>query len=147
MNRLAKFVRLPPADRRLLIEASLLLLAARAILWLLPFRTLARLISQPPAASPPGDDETRALAHRVGWAVRLGARTNPGRTVCFPQGIAAQLMLARRGVAGTLYYGVAKSGDGALEAHVWVRAGALPVVGCGAAPRFTLLTTFPREAA
>jgi hypothetical protein len=145
MSKLAKVLRLGRSDRRLLLEASLLLLLARAALSVLTFKTVLRLIDRAAPSRPLGEDEAAALVRRVRWAVRSGARNGPGRTVCFPQGIAAHLMLSRRGAPSTLYYGVAKTPAGALEAHVWVRAGALPVVGCAAAPRFTLMTHFPRD--
>jgi hypothetical protein len=147
MKNLAKFRRLQASDRRLLIEASLLLLAARAALRVLPFKTIVGLVSRRTPDPPCDENAARALVDRVSWAVQTGARHGPGRAVCFPQAIAAHLLLARRGTRSTIYYGVAKTAAGGLEAHVWVRAGSLAVVGCGAAPRFTLMTTFPPGAA
>jgi hypothetical protein len=147
MKTLAKFRGLPPSDRRLLIEASLLLIAARIALRILPFKTIVEWASRRASAVALDDDDARALVRRVRWAVQAGARRGPGRAVCFPQALAAHLLLARRGAPSTIYYGVAKTAAGALEAHVWVRAGALAVVGCAAAARFTLMTTFPRGAA
>lgn len=147
MSRLAKFLQLERLDRRLLIEASLLLLAARAALAMLPFRTVVRVINHAVPAPPLAAAEAASLIRRVRWAVRSGARNGPGRAVCFPQGIAAHLMLSRRGALCTLYYGVAKTQTGEIEAHVWVRAGALPVIGCGAAPRYAVMTNFPRDLA
>jgi len=147
MKTLTKFRRLPSLDRRLLIEASLLLLVARAALRILPFKTIVQWVSRSQAALAFDEEQARALVGRVRWAVQASARHGPGKSVCFPQAIAAHLLLARRGAPSTIYYGVAKTAAGALEAHVWVRAGSLAVVGCAAAPRFTLLTTFPRGAA
>jgi hypothetical protein len=144
MKNLARFCRLRASDRRLLIEAALLLVAARAALKLLSFETIVRFLSRRPSAAAPDEGEARALVQRVRWAVTAGARHGPGRAVCFPQAIAAHLLLMRRGSSSTVYYGIAKTAAGELEAHVWVRAGSLAVVGCGAAPRFTVMTTFPR---
>jgi hypothetical protein len=147
MTKIAKFLRLKPADRWLLVEATLLLLLARAALKLLPFRAVVRFVSPcAPTASPGGaGDDT--LVRRVRWAIRLGSRNGPGEAVCFPQALAAHRMLSRRGTPSRLYYGIGKSSAGALEAHVWVRAGSLAVVGCALAPRFTLLTSFPQDSA
>jgi hypothetical protein len=121
MNRAAKFLRLSPGDQWLLVEASLFLLVSRAVLRLMPFRWIARAVSRPPAMRPLDGEAARALVERVRWAVRAGA--------------------------STLYYGVANSATRDLEAHVWVRAGSLDVVGCESADRFKLLVSFPREAA
>ena len=145
MRKLANFLRLERRDRRLLIEASLLLLVARAALRILPFRTVVRFLSRPAPAPPLGEAEVAALVRRVRCAVRSATRNGAGRAVCFPQGIAAHLMLSHRRAPSTLYYGVAKTATGELEAHVWVRIGSLPVVGCDAARRFTIMTSFPRD--
>jgi hypothetical protein len=147
MNKVARFLKLSAADRRLIVEASILLLAARAALKLLPFRWIARVVSRAPAASSLENEAAEALVRRVRWAVDRSARHGIGTAICFPQGIAAQMMLARRGLSSTLHYGVTKSPGGAVEAHVWVRAGAMPVVGCETAEQFTLLVSFPRMAA
>jgi hypothetical protein len=45
-RRLRKFVRLPAAERRLLVKAALLLAATRAGVWLLPFRTVRRVVAR-----------------------------------------------------------------------------------------------------
>jgi hypothetical protein len=145
MKRVAKFLGLAAGDRGLLLEAALLLLAARAALRLFPFRWIVRAVSRPPAIRQLDEIAAQALVRRVSWAVRAGARHGIGRAVCFPQGIVAQVMLARRGISCTLHYGVAKSPQGELEAHVWVRAGACAVVGCESADRFTPLVSFPRR--
>ncbi len=51
-------------------------------------------------------------------------------------------MLRRRKIASTLHYGAA-SIDGKLKAHIWVRSGALDVVGCDIAGDYALLASFP----
>ncbi|WP_114392887.1 lasso peptide biosynthesis B2 protein [Oleisolibacter albus] len=133
--------RRPPADYGLLAEAVLCLAVARLALLLLPFRTLARLMVRAG-----GDRESGLQApervRRVGWAVRTAARRGPVPAVCFPQGLAAQMMLARRRVGSRLYYGL-KQADGALKAHVWVRAAGCDVVGGREAPGFAVVATFP----
>jgi len=146
MGKVARFLDLAPRDRWLVLEASALLMAARAALYVVPFRWVARVVSRPPAARKIDEAASRELVGHVRRAVIVGARHGVGRAVCFPQAIAAQLMLARRGVASTLHFGVAKSAAGEIEAHVWVRAGAAPVVGCEIAERFAPMVSFPRTA-
>jgi hypothetical protein len=55
-------------------------------------------------------------------------------------------MLRRRGVASTIYYGVARGYEGKMEAHVWLRAGGVNVVGGERAVNFRVLKTFPETA-
>jgi len=66
--------------------------------------------------------------------------------MCFEQGLAAQLMLRRRGIASVLYFGVAPNDQNGLAAHVWVRDGDVDVVGGESASEFAVLATFPPDA-
>jgi hypothetical protein len=69
----------------------------------------------------------------------------PWRTLCFQQGLAAQLMLRRRGIPSVLYYGAAQDDLNGLYAHVWVRDGDVDVIGGEIAYRFAILATFPPQ--
>jgi len=130
-------------ERRLFAEALVLLALATAAIRLLPFRVVGRLASRPirePAADPASEAELiRAVRHAV-----LGcARRVPWPAVCFPQGLAAQWMLRRRGIPATLYFGAVNHRTMGLNAHVWVRVGALGVVGTENASGFAPLAEFP----
>jgi hypothetical protein len=63
--------------------------------------------------------------------------------MCFQQGLAAQLMLRRRGIPSVLYYGAAQDDRSGLYAHVWVRDGDVDVIGGEIADRFAILAAFP----
>jgi hypothetical protein len=52
-------------------------------------------------------------------------------------------MLRRRGVPSVLYYGASHDAKSGLCAHVWVRDGAVDVVGGETASRYAVLATFP----
>ncbi|WP_371345147.1 lasso peptide biosynthesis B2 protein [Ancylobacter sp. IITR112] len=138
---LARWRRLSWPDRTLLGEALLVVALARLAIVTLPFRHVARLASTRPARPLPADAEAQIL--RARWAIRAVARRMPFRALCLEQGLSARAMLHRRGVPTTLYYGVAKDKDGKLAAHLWVRSGALDVIGTENAAQFTLLATFP----
>ncbi|GGF06706.1 hypothetical protein GCM10011611_10240 [Aliidongia dinghuensis] len=145
---LRKWRRLAWPDRALLCEAVLLLAIARVAIAALPFRWLVRLLGRGDSAAAPLADMPEALITRVRWAVVAGARRVPWRAVCFQQGVAAHWMLRRRGVPSVLYYGTAPTLTQAgaakgLAAHVWVRAGALDVIGGEVAGRFAVLARFP----
>jgi len=86
MTRLGKFLRLPPADRRLLVTAALLQAAIRLGLALLSYRKLRGLVdrlaltgTQP---APPVSPE------RIAQAVTRASRAVPGAT-CLAQALAA----------------------------------------------------------
>jgi hypothetical protein len=123
----------------LLLEASLVLAAASAILHLLPFRRAIRFGSGgvPDLVDPPID------LRRVERSVERAARIVPWRTVCLQKGVALQWMLRRRGVDARLHYGIGKDERGALRAHVWVTAGQAMLIGSAEAPLYQTVATYP----
>ena len=143
MARLATLLAMPGADRRLLAEAGLRLLAAWVALRILPFSRMAASIVAPQGA-PAGAD--LALVRRVRGAVEVAARNLPLSLTCLPQAFAASWMLQARGLAPRLLYGVATGKDQGFEAHAWVELNGAPVVGHRVADRFTLLATLPLDA-
>ena len=128
-----------PVSPALLAEAGAAILAASLAVRLVPFRTLAERLSRGRKNAAPGDSETVYWLRRavLAWARRL-----PWRTLCFEQGLAAFVLLRRRGLAATLHYGAATI-EGELKAHVWVTAGKSEVVGCENKEDYGLLARFP----
>src|SRR2546428_13732866 len=102
MMSLARFLRLPAADRNILVLAGALLLAVRLGLWLLPFRVIRRLALGAAAA---GGRPACSSPERIAWAVATAARFVPGAT-CLPRALVAESPLRRRGCAATLPIGV-----------------------------------------
>lgn len=137
----ARWRRLTWRDRALLGEAVLTVGLARLAIVLLPFRHVARISATRPTRPPPAD--AREKITRARWAIRAVAHRMPFRAMCLEQGLSARVMLHRRGVPTTLYYGVMKGPEGQLMAHLWVRSDAIDVIGTEELERFTLLATFP----
>ena len=141
MGRVASFSRLDSTDRKLFLEAAVLLAAARLAIRFIPFARLAghlgrHMAETPPSATPVALETSR----RVSRAIRLAARNLPWESVCLPQAIAAKAMLKRRGVPCTLYLGVLRNEK--FHAHAWVRAGGLVVTGDRGREGFTVVSTF-----
>ena len=149
MSAFDKFFRRRGSDRALFFEALLALGWAKWQVHTVPFRRLApglgRAQAETPLAVSPAE---RMTAVRVSWAVETAARYVPLGFVCLPQAIAAQRMLRRRGIASTLYLGVApdQSGRSAIAAHAWLRTGDKIVTGEHEAARHRLLASFAGDA-
>jgi hypothetical protein len=105
-----KFAALTWGERALVLEALVWLAAARAAVWVLPFRVLRR----PPRVRS-GDG---VAAERLAWAIGATAGVVP-RSTCLVRALAAQWMFARHGHAPAVRIGVRKSG-GEFEAHAWL---------------------------
>jgi hypothetical protein len=143
IDLLRKFWRLPWQDRLLIVEAFLWLAVAGSAVALLPFRQLGHLGACPIRGLERRKQLRLTKVKRIRWAVIATARRVPWRALCFQQGLAAQLMLRRRGIPSVLYYGVAQDERTGLSAHVWVRDGDVDVIGCEIACIFAILETFP----
>jgi hypothetical protein len=140
---LKRLARLKRGDRLLLAEALAALAFASFAVKLMPFRRVAALASRGAAAGAKGDTDPDLVARKVRWAVNAWGRRVPWRAVCFQRGLAAQLMLRRRGLPAVLHYGAAQSSEAGVSAHVWVTLAGAEVIGGEEAPRFARLASFP----
>jgi hypothetical protein len=135
MGRLRSFFGLPAGRRRELVEAGLRLLAARFRLSCFSFeRVLHRqeaLRRSPRATRAPEPGE----AERIAWAVDRASRLVP-RATCLAQALAAQGMLARRGIRSEIRIGVAHPSGRRLEAHAWLECAGRVVLGMHEPDRF-----------
>lgn len=129
------------ADRRLLVEAVVLLGVARLAILLMPFSRVARRLGRHMGETPVTQPlEATELSRRVQRAVHLAAGNLPWESVCLPRAIVAKLMLRRRGVPSTLYLGVQR--EAKMTAHAWVRAGEVVVTGDAGREQYTVVSTF-----
>jgi hypothetical protein len=99
---------------------------------------LARRLGVPQAETPAMTGPDLA-SRRVAWAIGAAARRAPWRSECLEQAIAAKAMLRRRGIASTLYLGMARD---PVTAHAWLRVGDLNVTGGRDVDRYTVVASF-----
>lgn len=145
MKQLHKFLSLSPAERRLLVSVALYLVASRLGLWVLPFRTLLDRLPNVASEQDPLCRSVRLPLEKIAWAVAVVSQYLPGTRNCLVQGIATQVLLARRGYTACLRIGVAKDEDGRLKAHSWVECDGHVVVGGAGVSQFTPLPPFQSQ--
>ena len=134
-NKLIRFARLDGADKWLLMRAMAWLGVARLRLVLTSFQELSeRLSNDAPDTRVDPDPE---FLRRVGFAVGAAANNVPWRSDCFPQAIAARMLLKDSGHASTIHLGVEKSGEGGIAGHAWLTCGDVVVVGGQHLDRYT----------
>jgi hypothetical protein len=141
MKPLLKFFLLPHGERWLLLKAALLLGAIRMGLRLLPFQTLKRLLDSASSSRA----ATKFSSDRIVWAVTAAGRYVLGNGPCLTQALAVQLLLKRRGYPASLRIGVARKGQGELQAHAWVESEDRVVVGGGDLSEYTPLPELDGE--
>ena len=113
---------------------------------LLPFRRIAAWLGTPGVESSAETTvEATRMAEEIGWAVDVLARRVPWDGRCLAQALAATAMLRRRGLEGTVSFGVCQGETEAFNAHAWLRLGSCIVTGGPGHQRFKNLTTFARR--
>ena len=76
------------------------------------------------------------LLERIAYAVAAASNSVPWRSDCFPQAIAARLLLKRHGFDSTIHLGINRVGHDELESHAWLTCGETVVTGQGNLDRF-----------
>jgi hypothetical protein len=130
-----RFLALSRVERRLLLNATLVLALVRLALWTVPTRSLLRFVLGHPILS---TVQPLAAPRSVGRAVERAARIVP-RATCLPRALAALLLLARHGHHAVLRVGVKRGSQGELLAHAWVDCAGSTVIGGAGAKQYTLL--------
>lgn len=146
MSRLNKFFALSAADRTFLLEAVFWLGLARLAILMLPFRWIAPLLGTNMAQTPPtAAAAPEDILDRISWALTTASRHLPWECKCLARAMAGKAMLRRRGLASTLYLGLAKDVDATLLAHAWLRCGNRIITGETEMAEFRTIATFAEE--
>ncbi len=117
MAQFSKLRHLSGTDHRLLVRTFWVVAGVRLRLSLLPFSANRSLIQNPPPVRT--HRSLAAAPDRIAWAVRAVSRMIPQAT-CLTQALSGQKLLAQAGYASKVVVGVAKSEQGALNAHAWL---------------------------
>ena len=120
-------MQLDGADKRLLLRAVGWLLIARIMLVAMSFERLSARLSTTGQSTQIEPDPV--LLQRIGFAVSAAANNVPWRSDCFPQTIAARMLLKRFGYASTIHFGVERVGGDELGGHAWLTCGETVVTG------------------
>lgn len=142
MTKLGKLMRRLPRERRFFLEACIWLGLVRLAILLLPFRRITPLLGRHMRESPHDDIADPMLLKTVSWAVQTAGNHLPWECKCLAQAMAAKAMLRCRGVASTLYLGVAKEEECRMQAHAWLRCGQMILTGHQGMDRFTVVAFF-----
>lgn len=127
--------------------AMMVLVVADGLVRLLPFGIIARRIERGLRHAAP-ESSLGFRAGRVRWAIAAAQRRVPWNIPCLATAVAANRLLAWRGVPSELWFGVRASGDTAVDAHAWLVAAGRVVAGTTAKrdyePLRGLITSAPQ---
>jgi hypothetical protein len=144
MRVLHKFTCLPPADRRLLVTAAIVLGLVGAALRLVSFKKLLHLTEEFSHTTSHRQNPFPPSSERITWAVAAVSRRIPFLSRCLTQAVAAKILLTRCGHPALMRIGVSRNENGRLEAHAWVESQGVVVIGAPAVDHFIPLSSIDR---
>lgn len=122
-----KFWRLSLADKGLVLKTLALLWAIRIGMWVLPFKTLRRLVESLHQRGEPPQD-VALMTNKIVLATAAAGRFVPDAT-CLAQSLTAQVLLTRHGCPHEFRLGVMIAEGGKLAAHAWIESDGQVVLG------------------
>lgn len=127
------FVRMPFAEKQLLVLAWLLIGCCALALHLTPFRSLARLLGKPIGAVgciPLANHRQIKRARMIRRAIDRAERIAPFRADCLPQALTAAMLCRMLGVPLSIHFGVRRDDQtNGVDAHAWTCSGPEAVTG------------------
>ncbi|MBP6824689.1 MAG: lasso peptide biosynthesis B2 protein [Acidobacteria bacterium] len=150
MNKLAKLKAMSGNERRLLLQAWLLLPVVRIMLWLAGYRRTFASLKFLLRLSGDQNDANLAETASRDWhqqAATFGRLVNGAATHslivvnCLPRSLVLWWMLRRAGLAVDLRIGVQKEAD-VFAAHAWVEYAGVPVNDQSSEQYSPILSTF-----
>jgi hypothetical protein len=140
-RRLGGLARMSQPDRLLAMESLCMLAAARLFVHTdRGNRLISRLGGTPTGPAQSANAQpvpTTDRYARLGAMLDRTARITWWRSLCLEQALAGKWMLRRRGIASTIYLGIAKDG-GHFAAHAWLVGEGEIVTGAGTKTYATL---------
>ncbi|EIF51111.1 lasso peptide biosynthesis B2 protein [Sulfurovum sp. AR] len=146
LRKIQKFIKLSSREKKLFLEAYIMLGIMRAAILTLSFKRLTRSLEHQKSKGeviPLTGDEMQT-ATLVGHAVTRAAEHTPWESACLVQSLTAQKMLQKRGIPGVFYLGVAKDKnvEEKMKAHAWSQCGDMILTGVKGYEEFTVISTF-----
>lgn len=111
---------------------------------LVSLQTLLKVLDKAATASPRWICGRRWDSDRIVWAVSAITRRIPRLGNCLCVALSAKLLLSITGRPSSLRIGVAKSDSGQLEAHAWLEADGIILIGSVEHDRYAPLPVFDR---
>ncbi len=139
----SKISRLTLRDYLFFAEAWILLLTAKAIIYFLPMKILAKIIGgymDKPSDMTKQDDENKIAEIKL--AVQRADKYSFWQNKCFNKSVALRMMLNMRNIKNTLYLGVSKEDKDKLNAHAWIKIDDEIIIGGNHSKNYSVVAWF-----
>ena len=146
IKKFKKFTKLSSEEKKLFMEAYVLLGTMRAAILAVSFKRLTKKLEHFPQKQTltPLSTEEMSIATKVGCAIARASAYTPWESACLAQSLTAQKMLQKRGISGVFYLGVAKDEEkkDEMKAHAWTQCGDDIITGKSGHEVFTVVSVF-----
>ena len=146
LNKIRKFTTLSREEKKLFLEAYIILGMMRAAILTISFKRLTRALEHHTQVQAletlTKTEQERAII--IGKSIIRAAAYTPWESACLVQSLTAQKMLQKRGISGVFYLGAAKDEKekNKMKAHAWSQCGDVIVTGEVGSEDFTVLSVF-----
>jgi hypothetical protein len=145
-RKISSFARQSHFVRRWFVPVWCILGVSKALIFTVSFRRLAPYLGKDSGVTmwiPLLSSSQEVRAQQIGRTIRLAARYTPWNSNCFPQAVAARLLLSLYRIPYALYFGLMRDSEsGEFKAHAWVVAGRVPVTGGISFGHYTVVSCF-----
>ncbi len=129
-RKIKSFTSLPRLTRWLFAEAVFTAAYVKITLLFLPFRKVAGWLGTRQVHAAENDSTDNIdLVKKIRQAVKLCDKYTPWDTECYTRSLTAKIMLRRRKVPSTLYFGFCKDEHNRLKGHAWLQSAGITVTG------------------
>lgn len=144
-NHLSNFLKIPFKKKLLFLEVFFYLALMRFLILIIPFKQLAKKMGALSTESEyviPTNQQLESIL--IGKAIRKFSRLTPFRSLCFEQALTCKMMLNRRRISSTIYFGLSKEKfkGNELQAHAWLRSGDIYLTGRKGMKNFKIVAFF-----
>lgn len=145
-QKLFNYFKLSNQKKLLYLEAFISISISRFLIIFFAFKTIAKRLGDHQQESP--QEITPALqlkAIEIEKAIKKVSLYTPFRSLCFEQALCGKIMLKRRKIPSTIYFGLAKENNPdrtQLKAHAWLRSGQHILTGKKGKNNFKVVSFF-----
>lgn len=133
---------MPWSAKWLFAEAVFTAAYVKITLMFLPFRKVAKWLGQANTQPAAGTTQNLEMVKKIRFAIKLCDRYTPWDTECYTRSLTARIMLKRRKLASTLYFGFCKDEQNNLKGHAWLQSSGIIVTGFCDFSQYTVHSSF-----
>jgi len=131
----------PKKERNLFFEACFISIKVRINLILFSFNKYSKKFGEKGKHSEVQPETDALLLAQIKHAIKRAVKYSVWRNKCMEQSITAKIMLSKRKIDSTIFFGVRKKNDH-LEAHAWLKTGSTFVVGEKQCETYTVVSFY-----